>query len=335
MTVSGSGWKSVFSSPRSCSAEQVLADVVDALGDGAQRRVVAELEDLDRLALEHQRAARRRADDVDARAGGRAPAARRAGARRSARRRTGRWTAAAGRSSPAWARRPRCRCARAARPSSRPGAARSSSCRSRGRRPRGAPRTASCACAPSAGRCGPAKRGIGASRWIPIVCSAASRSSAVAQRPVRDRRRRACPRRPASVGRASSRSRSGTPFVRLERRPRLRVDLGDVDALRADLRADAAARAVVQRRVGRRLVADAEALGLRPDVLRPREQRRDVGDRAERLADRALDAVVERLAHQQRPEHVSLARRHGDQLLVAAAGAAVVDVAASTSSAAR
>ena len=112
------------------------------------------------------------------------------------------------------------------------------------------------------------------------------------------------PSRPASVGRARIRSRTRRA-VRVGVLPLgLRVDLGDVDALRADLGADPAARAVVDRRVGRRLVLDAEALGLRAGVLRPGEQRRDVGDRAERLADRALDAVVERAAHQQAAQDV-------------------------------
>src|ERR687897_2991387 len=46
---------------------QVLADVVDALGDRAQLLVALEPQDLERLALEHQRAAGRRADDVGAR----------------------------------------------------------------------------------------------------------------------------------------------------------------------------------------------------------------------------------------------------------------------------
>jgi len=61
---------------------QVLADVVDVLADHSAARVVVEPEDLPRLALEHQRAARRRADDVDAVAAD--GASRRAGAARSA-----------------------------------------------------------------------------------------------------------------------------------------------------------------------------------------------------------------------------------------------------------
>ena len=100
----------------------------------------------------------------------------------------------------------------------------------------------------------PAKRGIGASRCSPsalladqpaAACCAASSSRAAPP---------ASPARPAQVGRAMIRSRSLKPVSLLQPRARLRVDLGDVDALRADLGADPAARAVVDRGVGRRLV---------------------------------------------------------------------------------
>ena len=77
----------------------------------------------------------------------------------------------------------------------------------------------------------------------------------------------------------------------------LRVDLGDLHALRADLCADPATRAVVERIV-RRVAVGTEPFGLRPNVFRPREQGRGVGERAERLADRALHAVVEGLPDQ-------------------------------------
>ena len=87
-------------------------------------------------------------------------------------------------------------------------------------------------------------------------------------------------------------------LLALELVTRLRVDLGDLHPLRAGHRADPAAGAIVDRSVDRGLVEDPVALGLRTGVLRPREQRRDVRDRALRLADRALDAVVERPAHQ-------------------------------------
>src|SRR4051794_20380173 len=123
----------------------------------------------------------------------------------------------------------------------------------------------------------------------------------VAQRPVGDRRGRRA--EPAEDGRAGDEPLAQRdPVALAQARLRARVDLRDVDAVRADLRADPAARAVVERGVGHRL-AGAEALGLRPDVLRPREQRRDVRERAVGLADRALHAVVERAAHRVE-EHV-------------------------------
>ena len=114
--------------------EQVLADVVHAVGDIRSAAIVAHAEDLQRLALEHQRAARRGADDVHALARIRREPLGQLVDVACARRRRARWTAAAARSSPAWAPRRRCRCARAARRSSRPAAARSSSSRSRGSR---------------------------------------------------------------------------------------------------------------------------------------------------------------------------------------------------------
>ena len=171
--------------------EQVLADVEDAPGHDLQVRVVRHAEDLERLALEHQAAARGRRDDVDALAGvrgepGRQPVDVAAGVVEQCR-----WTAAAGRSSPAWAPRPRARCARAARPSSRRAAARSSWCRSRGRRRRGA-RRAGGAARRRAQRWNvrPAKRGIGARWWMPIAFSIASRSSRLREAPVGERRHR-------------------------------------------------------------------------------------------------------------------------------------------------
>ena len=75
-----------------------------------------------------------------------------------------------------------------------------------------------------------------------------------------------------------------------------RVELGDLNTLRARERADAAAGAVVEGMINRFAVA--EAFGLGTHVLRPREQRGDCRDRALRLADRALDAVIETLAVQ-------------------------------------
>ena len=86
--------------------------------------------------------------------------------------------------------------------------------------------------------------------------SASAPQRPVAQRPVGDRRDRRAER-----GRARSGARD-QPVAQREAgrasrssRARLRVDLGDVDALRADLRADAAARAVVERGVGATLLA--------------------------------------------------------------------------------
>ena len=70
------------------------------------------------------------------------------------------------------------------------------------------------------------------------------------------------------------------------------VDLHHLDAVRADQRADAAARAVVQRVVGRGRAGIAEPLRLRADVLRPGEQVGDGHDRARAGADVALDAQV-------------------------------------------
>src|SRR5262249_26980654 len=82
----------------------------------------------------------------------------------------------------------------------------------------------------------------------------------------------------------------------LQRGAGLRVDLGDLHALRADLRADAAAGAVVDGGVGRAPAA-AESLALRTGVLRAREEGRGRREGAVRLADRALDAVVDVFAH--------------------------------------
>src|SRR4029453_5169472 len=84
----------------------------------------------------------------------------------------------------------------------------------------------------------------------------------------------------------------------LELVARLGVDLGDLHALRAHLRADAAARAVVDRRLDRQVGGHTQAPGLGAGVLRSREQRRNVRDRARGLADRALHAVVQRPAQE-------------------------------------
>ena len=133
---------------------------------------------------------------------------------------------------------------------------------------------ASCATAPSAGTSGPAKRGIGALWCRPTTLLGQQPQRAVGERPVRERGHRRPglpgPRRPREDPVAQRHA-----LRRLQRGACLRVDLGDVDALRADLGADPAAGAIVERRVRRRLVVDTEPLGLRAGVLRPGEQRRD------------------------------------------------------------
>ena len=87
-------------------------------------------------------------------------------------------------------------------------------------------------------------------------------------------------------------------LLALELVARLGIDLGDLHSLGARLRADAAPGAVVDRPLDRRLVGDAVALGLGAGVLRPGEQRSHVGHRTLGLADRALDAVIDRSAEQ-------------------------------------
>ncbi len=75
------------------------------------------------------------------------------------------------------------------------------------------------------------------------------------------------------------------------------VRLGDEHAVRAGARADPAARAQVDRAVGRCPFDgwSAEALGLRAHVLRPGKGVGDAGDRADRGAHVALDARVGRV----------------------------------------
>src|SRR6202035_1117779 len=88
-------------------------------------------------------------------------------------------------------------------------------------------------------------------------------------------------------------------------RSRTRVDLRDLHVLGADLGADPAPRAVVDGGIGRRSGASI-ALRLGTDVLGSREQWRGLGNRTVRLADRAFDAVIERIAdeivHRTAPE---------------------------------
>ena len=308
--------------------DEVLADVEDPLGDDPQLLVVPQLEDLERLALEHQRAARRGPHDVHARARERREPLREpvhvgprvveqpVGLEREA--------AAAllghvDREPVVLEQRDR----HLAEPRLvvvRPAAVEERDAPRRRRERLVLARPA-------------LERAAGEARHrrVAVQVEQALGEHAqrlVAERPVRQRR----DRRPEPPGERRPRDDAVAQrhaLRRLELRPRLRVDLRDVHALRAHLGADPAAGAVVERRVGRRALVGAEALRLRPRVLRPREQRGDVGDGAERLADRALHAVVERVAHQQRPEHV-VAHASAPR-----ADAAALVVAASTSSAAR
>ena len=70
------------------------------------------------------------------------------------------------------------------------------------------------------------------------------------------------------------------------------VDLHHLDAVRAHQRADAAARAVVRRVVGRGCAGITERLRLRTDVLRPGEQVGDGHNRAHAGPNVAFDAQV-------------------------------------------
>jgi len=79
--------------------------------------------------------------------------------------------------------------------------------------------------------------------------------------------------------------------VGLHHRSGHRVQLGDVDTLRAAEGADATAGAVIQRLVDRFPMP--EPFGLRADVLGAREQRCHGGHRALGLADGALDTLVQ------------------------------------------
>ena len=251
MTVSGSGPKSVRSSPRSQQRHEVLADVVHALADHAQVGVAVEAEDLARLALEHQRAARRRADDVDARARRRrepcAPSA-----ARSLRREVEHAVGLRRQPAALLAARDLDLAAEVLEQLDRHlarVAARTSWRRSRGSRRRGGRRAARRACGPSAGTSAPDTPAARRGGRVPISRSPSERSGALRSVQFADRRGRRRQSRPITSGRASRRSRSLKPVRSRIAGARLRVDLGDVHALRAHLRADAAARAVVERGV--------------------------------------------------------------------------------------
>ena len=226
--------------------EQVLADVEDAPGDDAQLLVVVHPEDLERLALEHQRAAGRRPDDVDALArvwreplgepvhDGARVVEHAVGLERQ--------PAAVllrdlDRDPVVLEQRDGHRAevglvvVRAAAVEERHLA------RQRGRRVLLRPGLERPAREARHGRVAVQPDGLLADQPQRACCAASSWRAAPP----------ACPARPAQVGRAMIRSRSLKPVLLLEPRARLRVDLGDVDALRADLGADPAARAVVDR----------------------------------------------------------------------------------------
>ena len=164
--------------------------------------------------------------------------------------------------------------------------------RSRGsRRPCPSGSAAGGACAPTTGTCERRIRAAAASRWMPRVFSSPTRNGLISSDRLasgaigRDR----APRAPWAGDHLVAQRHA---LLGLHLGPGLGVDLGDVHVLRADLGADAAARAVVERGVDRVLGA-AKPLALRAGVLRAGKQRRDGRDRAERLAHRALDAAVE------------------------------------------
>src|SRR5207245_8186403 len=132
----------------------------------------------------------------------------------------------------------------------------------------------------------------------------------VRERPVEDRGERGA--QPA--GEAGSRDRLVPKWdasLLPHRGPGPRVDLSDLHALRADLRADTAAGAVIKRGIGRVSVGS-EPFGLWPNVFGAGKQGRGVREGAERLADGALHAVVQRLAdrlHQPAASKIGAAAR--------------------------
>ena len=139
-----------------------------------------------------------------------------------------------------------------------------------------------------------------------------------AERPVGDRRGQDA-QPPDEIGLAQEPIAEPRPVAGLQLGAGAVVHLGDLHVRRAGHRAHAAAGAPVDGRVGGRDVRDGsalgrqqrrepESLGLRPDVLRAREQVRDAGDRADGVADVALEAVLGRQADLER-------RRLGDEVL--------------------
>ena len=102
----------------------------------------------------------------------------------------------------------------------------------------------------------------------------------------------------------------------------LLVELRDLHALRTVQGADAAEVAPLQGVVNGRSVT--VTLALRAVVLRTGVERGGLGDRAHRLADRALDAGVERLARDLMSGECLLDNTH-DQFLSLVAAAAPTD----------
>ena len=181
-----------------------------------------------------------------------APAARPGRGRSARAARRPRSTAAAARSSPAAGRSPGSRCARAPRP---PSGRRAARCSWRaavevddlrvGRRRRGVPPRPRLE---RAGReVGQGRVAVDAERGLDRAPARAGVAATAFASGATGRPRRPSTRRAGDQPVAQRHARS-----RLHLRPRLGVDLGDVDALRAHLGADPAARAVVERRVDAR-----------------------------------------------------------------------------------
>ena len=248
------------------------------------------------LPLQHQAAARRVGNDVVPLPGVAARAWPRARERTRARRRRLPFDCS-GRPQQPWRRddAPGRRCARAPRPPSRRRRLVVVRARSRGSRRRPGRLSGGRRRRAHAWNVRPAQRGIGASRWMP-----STRSQSGAKRRLRTVRFAS-----GATGVPSCRARSAARSAGCAAvspapptsRPRLRVDLRDLHAVRADLRADAAAGAVVDD-------ASATASACR-GTARPAARRTSARGRAasppstgRRLADRALDAVVERVARE-------------------------------------
>ena len=139
-----------------------------------------------------------------------------------------------------------------------------------------------------------------------------------AERPVRDRRRQDA-HSPDEIGLAQEPIPEPRPMAGPQLGAGAVVHLGDLHVRRAGHRAHAATGAPVDGRVGGRDMRDRsalgrqqrgepESLGLWPNVLRAREPVGDSGDRADGVADVALEAVLGRQADLER-------RRLDDEVL--------------------